>query len=974
VHSTARRWLSAWLLVATLSACAKEDPKADTAPETPAESENRKKVESLTLTPKAPPTTKLRLLFRTPDGPPAGTATLNLGNAPALSDLPVKSLTAASMGRTLLLLVTAGVSLPMQIEGLKTILKAVARYDRVSVGFIGAQGFKLIVDFSVDTRGAITALNHLRDQFKSKNHVSQIALISALHQALAVFAQRRGLPKLKALVMLSDGVDATLRRKSLKERRRIGLIRHAQQLGVTINAVGLGLQDEALKQLQNLVLATGGSYEKVNWGTGSLDESVAKAFGDLSLSLNRWAVVDVSAPGLPSGHNALTLRWQNGTANRVIERPCTIPVAGSGRATLILEIPPRPALPPTIAGHTRNLKTAARAAEKRGQLLRAGVLWHLAAEQEPNDYGVLSKARELTSRYIGDSQQRGELLVGGRGVGVDVAIRHRPEWVANTWIKLTGSAGGLHKVVFSKPARETPKDDESSKDDPPQEPEMPPLPQIKQVVLHACWTFTTQDCLSRLLVKERATHFIVDGSGEVTQLVDLATLVTSPHSPPGSAIHVHLTIPPPQSLTPQDPGNRATFRQWRRYKENVEVNGKIQSGWGLTPAQEDALLPLLKGLSKALPDIRPVFPIDMNRRETLDTLLHKDEFQGVLSHSNLNRRVVDCPGPGIGLAHLNRHLGRWSLKARDLDVESWINDFWLDGRSVGAVQRFREVADLVLPMLAELARELPPAQARFALQSMAQKQSARGAAALVKMLNHNLPAGSEAAEVSNFFGDVLTALVRIGTAKEFDAIWAFMDRIPQLGLDPAAQTLLTYSAMVALMACAGKESRMTPFEEQLSSGEPMVRAQAAMGLLVHGGNAGKEALKAHLNDSEAWIRLLAARAVGADAVTVVLDIHKQIGVIPAVRALSLMSPKTPIDEMIHWYRTAERVEQHELTGLFIQWKWMTGALIVIDALAKVRGTARERLLTTLQALTGRDLGSSQKAWLKWIAKHAKNRR
>jgi hypothetical protein len=680
----------------------------------------------------------------------------------------------------------------------------------------------------------------------------------------------------------------------------------------------------------------------------------------------------VTANGLPAGHNSLTLSWQNNSTNRTIERASALPEPGARRRNINLEMPPMPTLPPSITGHLRNLKTEARAAEQQGKLLRAGVLWHLAAEQDREDFRALAKGRELTTKYMEEAGKRGQLVLNGGGVGVYQKLRFEPQLLADTWKSLVGSVGGLNKVLLEVPVISPPNEPGDEDEEPSKEPTALPVLDITQAILHTCSAFTTQDCVTQLLVKQQATHFIVNGDGVVTQLVDLAGRVNSLDSVPGKSINIHLTVPPAKSLTHQDPDHRTSLRQYRWRTEDREVNGRITSGWGLSSAQKDALLPLLKGLSIALPGIRPVIPINMNQRETLDALVHSSEFKGVMSHSNLNRKISGCPGPGIELTHLNKHLARWSDVARSLDVEEWINDFWLDGRSRGAVLRFREVADLVLPMLVEFARELLPERARFAVQSMASRASPKAAEELAKLLVHDLPAETSGAQVSGFYGDVLDGLIKIGGAGQFDLIWAFLDRVPTLNTSPDAQIQLTHQTMATLVACADKNSCMTPFEEQLSHSNRLIRSQAAMGLLAHGGTAAKATLKPYLNDSESWIRLLAARAVGAPATTLVLDIAKDVGLVSAVHTLAHISPRKAIEEVIHWYRDANTLERHEMEQLFRQWKWMTGALVLIDRLSKTRGNTRDRILTTLQAITGRDLGSSKRAWMKWIRKQARN--
>jgi hypothetical protein len=73
---------------------------------------------------------------------------------------------------------------------------------------------------------------------------------------------------------------------------------------------------------------------------------------------------------------------------------------------------------------------------------------------------------------------------------------------------------------------------------------------------------------------------------------------------------------------------------------------------------------------------------------------------------------------------------------------------------------------------------------------------------------------------------------------------------------------------------------------------------------------------------------------------------------------------------VHWYHKADAVDRHAVSELFIQWKWLTGAVAMVGSLRRLKGAGRERVLTGLQRLTGRDLGNNSKAWLSWIRKRA----
>ena len=952
-----------------LLGCGRGSESADPGPAPPAPppvAEDTQPVAAPDVAAEEEPTIPLRLLLRDGRGDDAPhdlrtlEATVLRGDEKLAEGLKVTDLQTARVGMAVLVLLSDDTSRRQQAAGARAFLGTLGPRDRVAVGVITSKGFRVVYDFSADAHGAESAVDHLA-QTGPGTEDRDVRLHAGLHQALDAFRGRYALPRLRAVVIMSDGVDPTIRRSSQRAHARAQVHRRAEYHEVRVFA--LGPTDSTLKPLAE---ATGGEFTTLAAPTKAT--AIAAAWKQLGQRLRRYLVVDVTLAGLSSQSHLLRVSVRDSSSGRSFGASRTIEVPEPSRDfksfDMTVAAPPERVLPVGIRPG-RDLIGEAQAAEKAGLILRAGALWHLARQVHPERREAAEKARELDARHrAAPASGLGSLIVSDERVATDVAVAWEPALLQTLWheeLKHEESITTLYRERLPPPA--DPSDPVAPAGDPP----------IQQVVLHRCEATTARACAVELLRADRATHLFVAPDGQVTQLLDLSRIPLGTDAREAVAISVHLGLPPDEASTSLDPADPGTWRIYHRRSEETDVNTARRAGWDLSEPQYDALVPLLHTLTKLYPDVLPVVPVDLERRPTFHALLRPHRFAGILCHSNLVRTESHCPGPGLQLRRLNDAVQRWNYGGQSTDLERWIAELSVPGHRLGAVARYLTVGELAVPLLLEVASELAPAEAQYAVRALARISAEGTAAALAPLLKRALPEDGAPAsdEVVALVAEVLDALIRIGTREQLPAATALFEHLRDTAEPPAELTRLAAAAVLAL---SERPEDIAPITPWLSSDDPSRRALATAAVVRFGGEQGKEELRARLEDPSPWVRWLAASGMGPEGSPVLVQLREPLGVRWVVEGLLRIHPESagqeaaggpPIPQLLGWFDEADPADRYALSDLFIRWRWALAVRAFALKLAGTRGHDRQIILRTLKGITGRDFGSSPDGWLRW---------
>ena len=932
---------------ATTGSATEATEPVDTGPEVPPE-----------------PPVRLRLMIPGADGVPARDyrGSLKRAGETLLSGVVGRPLAEAGEGVAVLLLV-GGKALPkVPINTLVDVVARLGQNDRVAVGAITAGGFKRVYDFSGDVDGATAALHELRIKSGTERSADAPALHAGLQKGLDSFHARTGLPPVRAAILLTEGQDAGLKRTSLRQEARAAIQLRASYYQVPLHVVGFGDDEEALGRMKALALKAGGSYRHMRTygaGAGRDSERIAK---DLAARIRRWITFDADVRGLEQGRNDVTLVARAGD-ERERSYPGAIFVERfGGTIPVILGTPeaPEPVLPLGVSS-ADGIVARARAAEKAGRWVRAGALWHLAQRADTMNRKAVAEGNRVTTLVRKRGLGRGHVVRRGEEVAVDVAVERAFDLVATLSAEL-GTPRWRQPVVRMR--KETPPLRKETPNGPKGD------PNIERIILHRCNQATPKGCLRELLLTGGyGTHLFVDPAGVITQLVDLDRVVSQPDSDMDPAsLSIHLAAPPDGAPFFQDPTAPRTWRRPRRWVPEARVNRQVVRGWDLTPAQYRSLVPLLRGLTTIHPDLAPVLPVDLDRRETAELLLHPEKYRGVLSHSNHAKSAGACPGPGLRRGYLNRAIQRWIRMTRSLDMEHWIPALAASGQQDVAVSLFEEVGPAAIPLLMEIATELDPATRDGALRALLAIAGPDNLPDLVKRLEVPLPTAGPLREVALHELRLITAiLVRAASPSLLPAMASALRRLlrTRWAKHEEEGRVATRLLTAAIAAAATTAKDLEPLKPLLKSDDPELRGQAAVAWHTKGGAAAAAMLEPLLNDPNPWIRALAIGTRGKVGIKPALALAPTLGVGPVAELVGALSPKQPVKALLDLWEQADAVGRDRLAGLFVRWKWVAAVRPLAKRLAAADTIERIPLLRALRGITGRDLGEAPDGWLTW---------
>ncbi len=917
------------------------------------------------------PATRLRLMVPGTQGLPSRDVQ---GRLVGVDD---KELSSTLRGKTLLdvgegvslLIIVAGPVPKMTVHALRKLIHRLSANDRVAVGAITARGFSRVYDFSGDFSGAITAIEQIQKTRVAgrKKAPRGIQLYVGVQEALRSFRGRKALPAIRAAVLLTDGRDPSIKRSSRRQEALSAIRLHASFYQVPLHVIGFGSWGKidgespdktSLGRIQTLAIQTGGTYKYMRTlgrGASTDSERVAK---EIATDVHHWVVLDTDVRGLTPGRNPIVLTA--GTPQKPTRYEGSIFYEHDlRRIPVVLGTPDAPPRVLPLGVQSKEEVTArARAAEKGKHWLRAGALWHLAGRTD-----TLSRASNDETTRVNDIVRkrgygRGHVLRSGQKVSMDVPITHQLELLPNL-VKQVGQIRHPAPLVRQrkKPAPVEKGTPNSPKGD----------PEIQRIILHRCVVASPSACLRSLILRGHATHLFVDPAGVVTQFVDLDRIVAQPDTNnSGASLSIHLALPADGSPMFQQPDEPLTWRHARRRVAEMRINDLNLTGWDLTAAQYQSLLPLLHGLTTISSNVRPVLPIDLARQETAQRLLHPEKFAGILNHSNLARAAGACPGPGLRLAYLNRSIPRWNRRARSLDMETWVRDLGDAARVEGAVSRFEEVGADAVPLLVEIAEEMAPAIREGALRALLAIASPKSASPLLNRLQSPIPNEGPEREVDLREKSLIASiLLRTATAEHIPALAKLVGVLRKTqwakNEGDGRETLRLLVATIA--AAANTQEQLAPLTALLSDSDPELRGQAAVAWLVKGGATGS--LRALSNDPDPHIRAVAAQALGAEGLPTAIALAPVLGTSATARLLGTISPKKAVPAVLDLWETAGPEGRDRLSDLIVRWKWVGAVRPLAKRLADSSDSERMLLLRTLRGVTGRDLGESIDGWLTW---------
>lgn len=954
----------------------------------------------------------------------------------------VSSFRDARAGLATLVVMTAQGDLPQQLIAVDTFVRLAGAADRMALGVIDGTGFRLLRPFTADPSVLPSAARDVAASLQTPSRgeppavpaTAPVALHAGLLDAFTAFRGEEALSAVRRLVLLTDGVDTAVGRRSVLERIVGSITNRAAAYEVPVVALLFGPSGGAHAALEQLVRGTGGHVEVVR----SLEPTTVEAAVTESLTAMRaLAAVDVSLDSLPgpaptggsatpTGDVKVVVTWDG----QRFERPIARPVASPGRVDHAMVVPqPVPKRLPLGIADIGRAEADAEVAEAAGNLLRAGALWHLLAEADPEKSMWAERAAEVDARFRnegawgldagdppagtdgGRAKHLGELTSGDRSITVPATVTldlKRIPLAAKNRLGLD-----LPIDLIARPRLPPPEPESVG----PPGPEPEPTP-VTQVILSRCVATTVDECIESMVLDGQLAHVVIDHDGVVTQLIDLTSRIAFGPARRVEAIHIALFAPPDAAWSYAELNAPATMRAFRGKVTGLPTPGGFEDVWDVAPRQFDVLIPLLRALVAANPRLRASFPLDEDKHVVRAPLKEPDIHRGILLSCNLARMPAACPGLPDTLARLHATLRKFRFAtapdlAKPTNLESSLEDLALLGAREGAALRYGIVGELAVPFLLEVGDEAELAQLHgvvLALHAIARHSSPAGTTRILQGLStfegsldaRGLAPDASAAEtmdarrqlraaIDAAFLDVATAdglFARHAnrTASAGDAASA----PAALALLTAAASMLSKSTGAAVPAEGPSASELAlAIEAHLRSASPAERAQAAIALLLVDPVAARPQLEPLLLDVDPWVRFVAARALpaekgyefllplmtrGPDARAPALHaafVARTLGQLAEGAPPSVLSDAAA--KLADAFEYAPLPELAVLQSELVKWGGAGVVPRLAQRLTALAGERKEAVLKTLRTLTGRDFGGSPEGWLLWHRQQPRQR-
>ncbi len=177
---------------------------------------------------------------------------------------------------------------------------------------------------------------------------------------------------------------------------------------------------------------------------------------------------------------------------------------------------------------------------------------------------------------------------------------------------------------------------------------------IDLIVLHDTRTLTARESFVGLSLGGGSTHFTIDYDGTVYQNLDLAWEANHTKVTETDRRSVSIDLVNPVDLaSPPLPGDAPSGLE-RPLSEFTVVQETERQSWGYTPEQLRSLSALLRGLTRALPQVPPKLPRDADGQVPRRALVGQARaaLTGVVGHLHLSR-IADDPGAGFPWSQLD---------------------------------------------------------------------------------------------------------------------------------------------------------------------------------------------------------------------------------------------------------------------------------------------------------------------------------
>lgn len=190
---------------------------------------------------------------------------------------------------------------------------------------------------------------------------------------------------------------------------------------------------------------------------------------------------------------------------------------------------------------------------------------------------------------------------------------------------------------------------------------------VHMVVLHTDLTYDSDLCFRVLVDRGLSTHFMIDWDGTLYQGLDV--LYQAYHAGDANDASVGVDLNNLMRNLVREPNEPAYYPTHSRIAEmnkkefkrprsaRMRINGGEVQSYGYTDAQYQALIGLLKVLTKVLDRIQPFPPLDERGEIIPNTLEDGLGFEGFVGHWHVSASRWD-PGPGFDWQRVYHGLAR----------------------------------------------------------------------------------------------------------------------------------------------------------------------------------------------------------------------------------------------------------------------------------------------------------------------------
>jgi N-acetylmuramoyl-L-alanine amidase len=165
---------------------------------------------------------------------------------------------------------------------------------------------------------------------------------------------------------------------------------------------------------------------------------------------------------------------------------------------------------------------------------------------------------------------------------------------------------------------------------------------VQKVVLHFDGCVNARSCFKTMHNEVRpsgacgmSTHFMIDADGTIYQTLDVVESAFHAEQENSTSVGIELT-------NRGDASRNELARLPRDYStrrvKDVRINGRDYKGFDFRPEQYDAVRALVRTLLRALPAIKPIYPVGSDGEPLMETLRDPGSFQGIVGHFHVDKQ------------------------------------------------------------------------------------------------------------------------------------------------------------------------------------------------------------------------------------------------------------------------------------------------------------------------------------------------